>query len=62
MKPKREKVAGKGRGRLSDARTLSRRQRMEKVLLAPPFLPAGHPTWHLSPYNSGECICSPVNP
>ena len=43
MKPKRKKVTGIDRGRLSDAQNLSYRQRMEKVLLAPPFLPAGYP-------------------
>lgn len=43
MKPKRNKVTGKDRERLSNAQTLSNSQSVEKVLLAPPFLPAGHP-------------------
>lgn len=43
MIPKRKKVTGKDRERLSNAQTLFNRQNVEKVLLAPPFLPAGHP-------------------
>lgn len=42
MIPKRKKVTGKDRERLSNAQTLFNRQSVE-VLLAPPFLPAGHP-------------------
>lgn len=42
-KSKRKKLTGRDRGNLSSAQTLSDKQRMEEVLLAPLFLPAGHP-------------------
>lgn len=43
MKSKRKRLTGRDKGNLSNAQTRSDKQRMGKVLLAPLFLPAGHP-------------------